>query len=56
MYSRLEHFLMTQTIGYRLLKELQTLKDRGVDADMMHIDTWLQDFQALRQECLRPAS
>ncbi|KAK7484662.1 hypothetical protein BaRGS_00024070 [Batillaria attramentaria] len=39
-----------------LLKELQSLKQRGVDADMMRIDSWLQDFQALRQMCARPAS
>ncbi|KAL8619168.1 hypothetical protein ACOMHN_049950 [Nucella lapillus] len=31
-----------------LQKELQSLKSQGIDADMMHIDQWLQDFQALR--------
>ncbi|KAK7113811.1 dentin sialophosphoprotein-like isoform X2 [Littorina saxatilis] len=32
-----------------LLQELRSLGDRGVDADLVRIDEWLQDFQALQE-------
>ncbi|XP_076448627.1 uncharacterized protein LOC143285250 [Babylonia areolata] len=32
-----------------LQKELQSLKSQGIDADMMCIDRWMQDYQGLRQ-------